>query len=133
VLTRAGAILGTPGYMAPEILREGPAGAGPEADVYALGIIAYQTLTGERPVLALTDSAAARTEPTPPSRRVDGVPADLDVVIALALARDPLERYQSAAELGADLIRALDGTLSTVARKRAAEAGPMLDETLVAS
>ena len=131
-LTRASAILGTPGYMAPETVSAGASAAGPEADVYALGIIAYQVLTGERPLPVIAEASSPPTEPLPPSRRIKDLPTDLDVVVALALARDPRRRYESAAELGADLIRALDGTLPVALRKRAADAGPMLDDTLVA-
>lgn len=132
-LTRASAVLGTPGYMAPETVVGGAANAGPEADVYALGVIAYQVLTGERPRPVLADASSPPTEPLPPSRRVKELPVDLDVVIALALAHDPRRRYATVTELGDDLGRALDGTLPAALRRRAAEAGPMLDDTLVAS
>jgi len=132
-LTQASMVLGTPGYMAPETVIHGAAIAGPEADIYALGVIAYQVLTGERPLPVSRDASSPSTDLLPPSRRIPGLPADLDIVIALALARDPRRRYASAAELGADLTRALDGTLPNALRKRAQDAGPMLDDTLVDS
>ncbi|HUQ02328.1 MAG TPA: serine/threonine-protein kinase [Kofleriaceae bacterium] len=131
-LTQASAILGTPGYMAPEAVQHGAAIAGPAADVYALGVIAYQLLTGERPLPVSRDASTPAVEPIPPSKRVPELPHDLDVVIALALARDPRHRYTSAAELAEDLVSALDGELSVRTRKRAASAGSMLDDTLVA-
>jgi hypothetical protein len=133
VLTQASAILGTPGYMAPETVKHGAAIAGPEADVYALGVIAYQVLTGERPPPEIRDASSPPPELLPPSRRIPTIPADLDIVVALALARDPRRRYTSAAEFGADLTRAVDGSLSVNVRRRAADAGSMLDDTLLDS
>ncbi|MBZ0238851.1 MAG: hypothetical protein K8M05_41455, partial [Deltaproteobacteria bacterium] len=58
--------------------------------------------------------------------------ADLDAVVAIAMARSPRHRYTSAAELGADLSRALEGSLPMTSRRRAAEARPILEDTLVA-
>jgi hypothetical protein len=129
-LTQASAILGTPGYMAPETVQHGAAIAGPEADLYALGVIAYQVLTGERPLPVSRDSSTPSVQLLPPSKRVPDLPHELDAVIAIALARDPRHRYSSPTELAEDLVGALDGELSVRTRKRAASAAA-LDDTLV--
>ncbi len=131
-LTQASQVLGTPGYMAPETLAAGAAIAGPEADVFALGVIAYQVLTGERPTPASADASSPPAQPVPPSHRVPELHADLDAVIAIAMARSPRHRYASAAELGVDLIHAASGSLPQTSRRRAAEARPVLEDTLVA-
>ena len=131
-LTQASQVLGTPGYMAPETLAAGAAAAGPEADIFALGVIAYQVLTGERPLPATADASSPPAQPVPPSHRVPELHADLDAVVAIAMARSPRHRYTSAAELGADLSRALEGSLPMTSRRRAAEARPILEDTLVA-
>lgn len=112
-LTRATAVLGTPGYMAPEMMTSGAAAVGIEADIYALGVIAYQVLTGTRPV---DETASAMTSeptapgrdagPTPPGRLVPDVPPALDAVILQALSPVPASRPSSAAELAAALRRA---------------------------
>jgi serine/threonine-protein kinase len=130
-LTRATALLGTPGYMAPEMLSGGAAAVGVEADVYALGVIAYQALTGQRPT-PMVDPLVTPVAPPPPSHVVPGLPEDLDVVLALALAHSPTARYRSAADLAIDLERATTGTLPPEQRRRAATAGAMLADTLVA-
>jgi hypothetical protein len=91
--------MGTPQYMAPEQL-ENPKSVDARADVYALGVVFYEMLTGERPVGAFQ----------PPSKKAR-VAASLDRVVLKALAREPAARHASAAELRADLYRALlEGT-----------------------
>ncbi len=130
-LTRFGAILGTPGYIAPEMVAIGTA-VGPAADVFALGVVAYQVLTGVRPFAAtvLGSSAAA---PAPVGRLIASVPADVDAVIALALAQSPDRRYVSASELADDLQHAAAGTLSAAARGRAHREQLSVEETLASS
>jgi serine/threonine-protein kinase len=97
---------GIPCYLAPEQL----AGrcVGPPADVYALGAILYELLTGCPPVRATAADAGLTvrlTEPVPPSRLRHGVPRDLETVCLKCLEKDPGKRYPSAAELAADLGR----------------------------
>jgi serine/threonine protein kinase len=101
----AGSTLGTPDYMAPEQIqgRRGDA----RSDLYALGAILYELLTG-RPPFDGSDIAAVMHEhltasPTRPSRYNGQVPSGLDGIVLKALRKDPEERYQSAAELAADL------------------------------
>jgi hypothetical protein len=97
-------VLGTPLYMAPEQLREG--GADERTDVYALGVIAYELLTGTVPFEAATPlevlSRVLRDQPQPPRRTPRGanVSPDMEALIMRCLAKDPAERYQSAESLG---------------------------------
>ena len=112
-LTQTGQLLGTPGYMAPEQLSPGQAPVGPAADVYALGAILYECLTGRPPFLAETVSAvlaqAQHDEPLPPRRFRPGIPRDLETVCLKCLEKEPHRRYASAAELADDLRRFLAG------------------------
>ncbi len=107
-LTRFGERLGTAAYMAPEQCR-GEADIGPAADLYGLGVIAFELLTGRRP---FTGSAAeirsAHASARPP--RASGfarLPAAVDEVLARCLAKDPAARYPSAASFAGELAAAL--------------------------
>jgi formylglycine-generating enzyme required for sulfatase activity len=111
-LTASGHALGTPSYMAPEQLSG--AQASPATDVYAVGVMLYEGLAGERPFQRASTPAALLTslltrDPEPPSRRSPGVPADLERVCLKALSRDPADRYQDGDELARDLDAFLAG------------------------
>jgi hypothetical protein len=100
-LTDTGAFMGTVDYCAPEVIRGDALDA--RADVYSLGCVLFECLTGEKPFARDTHLAVvyAHLEDPPPSvceRRRD-LPADLDVVVARALAKDPAERFPSAGAL----------------------------------
>jgi serine/threonine-protein kinase len=109
ILTGEGQLIGTAGYMAPEVLAG--ARAAPASDRYALAAVAFTTLTGrpvfEGDVLAGVLYAHAHRTPPRPSRVMPGLPRALDVVMAQALAKDPRDRPTSARALVASLERAI--------------------------
>ncbi|HUS67062.1 MAG TPA: serine/threonine-protein kinase, partial [Kofleriaceae bacterium] len=104
--TRAGVVIGSPAYMAPELF-DGAEHATPQADLYALGVFAYRTLTGRHPFEEQTLAAledAHRSHPVPPVGA--GLPAALDAVLGRAMAKRAADRHATALELAAALRRA---------------------------
>lgn len=112
VRTEAGFVLGTLAYMSPEQIAGGAVDL--RADIYALGVVAFELLAGRRPYVfdGMAPWQAARiveTQDPPRLRQVErGIDGDLDVVIGKALRRDPAERYASVAALADDLRAWLD-------------------------
>jgi WD40 repeat protein len=112
-LTRSQAVMGTPQYMAPEQAGGRAKFVGPAADVYALGVILYECLTGAVPFDSADPWAQVRRvledRPEPPRRRAPGVPRDLELICLTCLEKEPHHRYPTAAALADDLRRFLDG------------------------
>jgi eukaryotic-like serine/threonine-protein kinase len=106
-LTATGKLLGTAKYLAPEQAAGSPVDG--RADLYALGVVMYEMLTGRVPFDAETDLATALlrlTEvPTPPRALRAGIPRDLEKIVVQAMSRDPDERFQSAEEMSSALER----------------------------
>src|SRR5918911_43412 len=110
-MTEAGSIVGTAQYLSPEQAR-GTA-VDQRSDIYSLGIVLYELLTGTVPFTGDTPVEIAMKHisetPVPPSERRPQVPRDLDLVVMRALAKDPIDRYQSAEAMDSDLERVARG------------------------
>lgn len=120
-LTRPGALIGTPAYLAPE--RAAGAPAAPAADLYALGIVAFQCLTGKLPFSGepLAVLLAHREQPLPPLPR--WVPADVAALVADLTAKDPRDRPASAAEVAERAVRLPAVLTATAIRPRKKQDG----------
>jgi WD40 repeat protein/serine/threonine protein kinase len=109
--TRSGAIIGTPQYMPPEQAEGRHEDFGPTADVYSLGAILYELLTGQVPFTGKTDVEILRRihseEAVPPRRLRSDLPRDLETICLKCLEKEPRKRYPDAGALGQDLRRFL--------------------------
>jgi serine/threonine protein kinase len=114
--TLPGQIMGTPQYMSPEQAAGETAGIDQRSDVYSLGAILYEILTGQPPFADQTRLAGEKTvqallrrireePPTPPSVLASGVPVPLQAICLQALAKNPADRYQNATELAREVQR----------------------------
>jgi WD40 repeat protein len=112
-LTLTGQVMGTPGYMSPEQARGVADDVGPAADVYALGVLLYEALTGGPPYRGVSGLESVHLmlseEPLSPSRLRPGLPRDLDTICLHCLQKEPHRRYATAGELADDLERFLAG------------------------
>jgi beta-lactam-binding protein with PASTA domain len=110
-MTEAGSIVGTAQYLSPEQARGAPVDA--RSDLYSLGIVLYEMLTGKVPYTGDAPVEIAMKHltavPDPPSKLRPDIPHDLDAIVMRALAKDPEQRYGSAEEMDADLARVARG------------------------
>jgi eukaryotic-like serine/threonine-protein kinase len=122
-ITRTGAVLGTAHYLSPEQARGDTVDA--RSDVYSVGCVLYEMATGQAPFSG--DSPVAivyqhvHQDPGAPSRRNGELTPAFDAIVAKAMAKDPDERYQSAADMRVDLIRLQNGDVPYAAARREAE------------
>src|SRR4051794_32489600 len=121
-MTEAGSIVGTAQYLSPEQARG--TNVDQRSDVYSLGIVLYELLTGTVPFNGDTPVEIAMkhlsTVPEMPSAKRPEIPRDLDLIVMRALAKDPEDRYQSAEEMDADLERFLRGAAVSPVTEEAA-------------
>ena len=131
-MTQTSAVIGTAQYLSPEQAQGKPADA--RSDVYALGCVLYESVTGHAPFEGETPFAVAyqhvQEEPNAPSESLDPdslTPTErinLDAVVLTSMAKDPMDRYQSAQEFSADLERMSSGNVTRAAQMHIADDEP---------
>ena len=106
-ITQSGSVLGTPTYMSPEQAAGGNRSLGKQSDVYALGVVLYECLTGRPPFLsdnvAITLRMIQENEPLSPQTIQPDIPKDLNTICLKCLEKSPERRYPTALELAEDL------------------------------
>jgi beta-lactam-binding protein with PASTA domain/predicted Ser/Thr protein kinase len=111
-MTQTAAVIGTAQYLSPEQARGESVDA--RSDVYSLGCVMYELLTGQPPFTGDSPVAVAyqhvKEDPIPPSQVRKGIPPELDAIVLKAISKNPANRYQSAAEMRADILRVLAGS-----------------------
>ena len=111
-VTKEGQLLGTPAYMSPEQARGETAKIDVRSDIYSVGVVLYEMLTGELPFRGSSRMVVQQVimdEPTSPRRLVSDLPIDLETICLKCLEKDPARRYQTSGELAAELYRYLNG------------------------
>jgi tetratricopeptide (TPR) repeat protein len=111
-ISNTGAFVGTPAYMSPEQI-ESPKRVGKPSDLFSLGIVLYEMLTGARPFCGMTNAMVMQqivhAEPIAPRKLNAAIGRDLETIVLKCLAKEPAHRYQTASELADDLQRWLAG------------------------
>jgi tetratricopeptide (TPR) repeat protein len=119
-LTQTGTAIGTPNYMAPEQAAGRSKDVDPRSDIYSLGCISYELLTGHPPFSARSAMELLRKhveeDPLPPARRGRRLPPDVETICLKCLEKEPHRRYRTAGELADDARRFLDGEPITARR-----------------
>jgi serine/threonine protein kinase len=112
-LTRTQAVMGTPAYMSPEQAKGNTKFVGPQADIYALGVILYECLAGIRPFhdddTYVLLNKVINDEPIKPTKHTPGVPKDLELIALKCLAKEPEDRYATSKKLAEDLTHFANG------------------------
>jgi serine/threonine protein kinase len=111
-MTEEGQVLGTPAYMPPEQARGESHHVDARGDIYGLGVVLYELLTGELPFRGnrrMVIQQVLEDEPRPPRGLNDKIPRDLETICLKAMAKDPARRYATAGDLADDLRRTLSG------------------------
>src|SRR5215203_5202968 len=133
-ISRTGSVMGTAGYMSPEQALGKP--ATPKSDLYSLGVVLYEALTGELPYTADNPIAVSMkhvNEPLRPPREINpGTPEGMNAIVTKLMAKDPEDRYADADELADDLRRVHHG-VEPVAAGVARMQRPRPQRTAVAS
>ena len=133
-LTQAGTVLGTPSYMSPEQFLGTPVDG--RSDIFSCGVILYQFLTGEKPFSGAVTTImhkVLKEEPMAPSMLDATLPPAWDVVVKRAMAKNPSDRYQTAAKFAADIAAVAEGRTAMTAAVDATLVDAPPDATLVDS
>ncbi len=132
-MTATGTVMGTPSYMSPEQWRGGTLDA--RADIYALGVMLYEMLTGKLPFIGETPFVLMykHFDEVPPFVTTvnPGVPQSVDMVIHRAMAKDPADRYSSADEMAEDLAGVLAGQAPITIKRKPSDGSTSQPDTIV--